>query len=220
MDLHIIIPKGRLEVVERDLMMLAAVISHLGLGKDAGGGMYEYGAQFNCEVFMMNPFCWCGRQDCPWCCSCTCPETALHYYIDGVDVGYEAYHRFEEEELAKCHTKEERSRKTKELRKRMQIVLEPVCDFCTTGLFPEYGTEPGRPAPNFWYKPTNLKIWWYKYIGRDMEYNRKFRMSEWQNIFRHCLEAVVEAADRRALERCEAASGDLGRDIYGRSRGD
>ena len=152
MDLHIIIPKGKLEVVERDLMILAAVISHFGLGKDAGGGMHEYGAQYNCEVFMMNPFCWCERQDCPWCCSCTCSNT-----------------------------------------------LEPTCDFCTTSLFPEYGTEPGRPAPNFWYKPTNLKIWWYKYIGRDMEYNRKFRMSEWQNIFRHCLEAVIEAADRKAF---------------------
>ena len=24
-------------------------------------------------------------------------------------------------------------------------------------------------APNFWHKPSGFKVWWYKYIGRDME---------------------------------------------------
>jgi hypothetical protein len=27
-------------------------------------------------------------------------------------------------------------------------------------------------APNFWHKPTDLRVWWYKYIGRDMKTNR------------------------------------------------
>lgn len=24
-------------------------------------------------------------------------------------------------------------------------------------------------APNFWHKPSGLRVWWYKYIGRGME---------------------------------------------------
>jgi len=180
MDVHLVIPSGSCGLIERDLWVLSAIINTLGLGGTDGGalgGLHDSGAQFNCEVFMMHPHCWCGRQDCPWCCRCTCPESTLHY------------------------SGEERGRKKKELRKRMQVVHEPVCEFCTTSLFPEYGTEPGRPAPNFWYKPTDFKVWWYKYIGRDMEYNRKVRVKEWNAIFRHCLEAVVEAADRRVVGR-------------------
>jgi hypothetical protein len=26
-------------------------------------------------------------------------------------------------------------------------------------------------APNFWHKPTGLKVWWYKYIGRGMVFS-------------------------------------------------
>lgn len=34
-----------------------------------------------------------------------------------------------------------------------------------TGVFARFN---GR-APNFWFKPSNFKLNWYKYIGRDME---------------------------------------------------
>lgn len=27
----------------------------------------------------------------------------------------------------------------------------------------------GGQAPNFWYKPTGFRVWWYKWIGRDNE---------------------------------------------------
>lgn len=54
-----------------------------------------YGAEYETDVFMMHPYCWCQRDECPWC-------------------------RAED------------------------------------------------PMPNFWYKPTDFRVWWYKYIGRDM----------------------------------------------------
>lgn len=29
----------------------------------------KYGIEIDNEVFMMNPFCWCDKEDCPWCAS-------------------------------------------------------------------------------------------------------------------------------------------------------
>lgn len=44
------------------------------------------------------------------------------------------------------------------------------CDCCLpAGAFAANGAEPKRGAPNFWHKPSGLKVWWYKYIGRGME---------------------------------------------------
>lgn len=31
--------------------------------------------------------------------------------------------------------------------------------------------ECSKDAPNFWHKPSGLKIWWYKYIGRGMDFH-------------------------------------------------
>lgn len=56
----------------------------------------KYGTNFENDTFMMHQFCWCGRDDCPWC-------------------------------------------------------------------------RENDKAPNFHYKPLDFKVWWYKYIGRDME---------------------------------------------------
>ena len=78
----------------------------------------KYGAVFENDIFMMHPFCWCDREDCPWC-------------------------------------REE------------------------------------NPAPNFHYKPTGLKVWWYKYIGRDMEHeNPPGDDTAVAKVVAHCLESL------------------------------
>jgi hypothetical protein len=41
-------------------------------------------------------------------------------------------------------------------------------------------------SPNFWYKPTDLKLHWYKWIGRDMEFSRKIPQKEWKQLLDHC----------------------------------
>jgi hypothetical protein len=51
------------------------------------------------------------------------------------------------------------------------------------------GQDINRCAPNFNHKPSNLKIWWYKYIGRGMEYNRDVTPGEFDKIIKHCLES-------------------------------
>ena len=48
----------------------------------------------------------------------------------------------------------------------------------------------GEEAPNFLHKPKNLRIWWYKWIGRDMEYNRKVDKAEWSQIYEDCIKSI------------------------------
>ncbi len=31
------------------------------------GGTYGYGARWDDKVFSMHPFCWCEKENCPWC---------------------------------------------------------------------------------------------------------------------------------------------------------
>lgn len=42
----------------------------------------------------------------------------------------------------------------------------------------EFGSEADSTAPNFWYKPLGLKVWWYKYIGRGMQANKTISYSD------------------------------------------
>lgn len=63
------------------------------------------------------------------------------------------------------------------------------CDFCSGSRFPLRGALPGTPAPNFWYKPTGVRIWWYKYIGRNMELS-SLGVTWWDGIVRRCLREV------------------------------
>lgn len=41
----------------------------------------KYGTNFENDVFMMHPFCWCEKDTCPWCCGCTCDDKKCSYCI-------------------------------------------------------------------------------------------------------------------------------------------
>lgn len=69
----------------------------------------KYGVHFKNEKFIMRPFCWCEKEDCPMC-------------------------------------------------------------------------RENDPEPNFWYKPLDFKVWWYKYIGRGVETNKKLTDLEFQQM--------------------------------------
>ena len=47
--------------------------------------------------------------------------------------------------------------------------------------------------PNFFYRPTGLAVYWYKYIGRGMSANREITLDEWQDVYDHCRRTVREA---------------------------
>lgn len=44
--------------------------------------------------------------------------------------------------------------------------------------------------PHFFYKPTDLKIMWYKYPFRDSYSNRLFTTEEFKDMLQHCLESL------------------------------
>jgi len=52
-------------------------------------------------------------------------------------------------------------------------------------------------APNFWYKPTDFKVTWYKFIGRGMKFNRKIGIAEAAEMLYRCV--VKGVADDPAL---------------------
>lgn len=65
-----------------------------------------------------------------------------------------------------------------------------TCDFHDR--YAEWHTENyhdsrcGVVRPNFWHKPSGLRVHWYKYIGRSMTINRSIEQSEWQKIYNEC----------------------------------
>ena len=45
--------------------------------------------------------------------------------------------------------------------------------------------------PNFWHKPTDLKIWWYKYIGRSQKINQDVSIDKMERIFEDCVKSII-----------------------------
>lgn len=138
------------------------------------GGEFGYGGHWDDDLFMMRPYCWCEREDCPWCAGCNCPAASFHYFVDGQEVRYQQYSDFFDSETGGLlfdrpeYEHEGWMRKADAANKRRTERHDPVCDHCLgKGMYAPY--PPGRGAPNFWHKPSGLMVWWYKYIGRSME---------------------------------------------------
>jgi hypothetical protein len=143
-QINIILPPTASTDIDNDLVELTRYLVESGYDDGSGGGYglggeYGYGINFENNVFMMHPFCWCGKRECGWCLECYCE-----------------------------------AKKIKE-----KYVTTNECD-----------NHSKERLPNFWYKPTNLKIHWYKWIGRDMEFNKDINDDEWEKILKHCIESI------------------------------
>ena len=44
--------------------------------------------------------------------------------------------------------------------------------------------------PNFYYKPTEVSVEWYKYALRDSYANREVKPDEWRKIMSECIKSV------------------------------
>lgn len=53
--------------------------------------------------------------------------------------------------------------------------------------------------PNFWFKPSDFRAKWYKWIGRDVETNRDLAAGELQLIFDACVASLPEKIRAKAL---------------------
>jgi hypothetical protein len=169
---------------------------------DPGAWATKYGTNYENDVFMMHEFCWCEREDCPWCCGCECDSEDVVYTVDGKPVTYEQWMQFYEDnvpdiEPGRCTDKQwaewERISDEINARRDWYIPVDKQCDFCRTGgISVAYGGEPGRGAPNFWYKPLDFKVWWYKYIGRSMETNKTLTDDQIRQVLEHCLDSLKD----------------------------
>lgn len=128
------------------------------------GGEFGYGAEYENDVFMMHPYCWCEQETCPWCMGCDCPESAYHYMVDGREVGYQAWMKFYKRLVPDWKDGgdwEEHMRLSDAANARREIVHDKVCDYCVK--------HNGEPAPNFRHKASGFEVRWYKWIGREMK---------------------------------------------------
>lgn len=106
-QIEIILPSGALGASINDTLIDTFLREFAEKNIEYEGQWAEkYGVNFENEKFLMHPYCWCEKPECPWCES-------------------------EEEKEA---------------------------------------------APNFWYKPLDFKVWWYKYIGRGTKTNKTLSM--------------------------------------------
>lgn len=200
MDVKIILPKGALGADKND-NFLDAMLRKIALAcpHDEGDWVEKYGTSFENDVFMMKPFCWCEREDCAWCGGCDCPDSAFHYFVDGKEVSGKEYQDFfvretyeklgiEESVFLHKYPKSKRDKwfKFAEVaNRRRDVKKDDVCDYCTgKGLFSQHGSIAGHGAPNFWHKPSGFRVWWYKYIGRDMEIENP---TELVSVLNECL---------------------------------
>lgn len=151
----------------RELTRAASLSGH-SLSGGLLGGEDGYGAYLSHPRWGMHPYCWCERDDCPWCRACTCPDGAEYFTVDGVRMDdWDAFYDsggFAGPGVRKIHK-----------------VPELACDWCSARVL---------QAPNFWHVPTGSWVTWYKYIGRDMVIHLN---APWSEILADCLEHMPVA---------------------------
>lgn len=181
-EVKIVFPTGHLGGGDGDL--LSTFLSSLAM-KHAGDDEWaeKYGTNFENDVFVMHPYCWCEEPTCLWCAGCQCPAAGCEYYLDGNLLSAHGWDEANQQiigELFGLHgrmTKPQRVEWEKRIAERdrrlLTVHLKRKHSCSPQGLMTDRESgldwQPRQSAPNFWYKPSGFKVWWYKYIGRDME---------------------------------------------------
>lgn len=215
------------------------IIRGLQPDRDGGGlgGRFGYGANFENDVFMMHPFCWCEGEDCLWCSGSGCqsppirePHRAGCYQErlaalqqqfgeretwDGGEYFHVSYgspnrKRYEKAKRELCRELKQDYKSGNEVRCSCGVDTEwkarydsCQCDWhLGRGIF-RFG--PATEAPHFWHKQSGFQVRWYKWIGRDMEFNREtLTGAQWHSILLECFESLPEGARTKAIEESEA----------------
>ena len=176
-EITIVLPQMSDDALSQSLRVLTQVISNRNPELDPGfglGGPDGYGHNVDCDLFMMHRYCWCEKSDCEWCAGCTCDQGLWSYWLDGREV------LFDEQEAFQCEWYYGPG--------GFKAWLDRGGEVATPRGTPEYDVQAARTetrkdpdrskwcrvcrgefgnAPNFHHKPTGLRVWWYKWIGRD-----------------------------------------------------
>ena len=217
-ELHF--PAGHLGATGEDdsltLIIRALSLKHAEPGKWAD----KYGADYEDDLILLHHYCWCEKETCMWCgAECGCAGLPVESYLDGqrIDDWSAANEQIVApmpQDVAEHGTREYREatkvfdKSIEERDRRLVMVYPPRVHTCRfKGMLedrPHYGLDwrPPSSAPNFWHKPSGVKVWWYKYIGRDMEYNRgTLTAEEWQQL----RSLVTEEDIRKVISEGEEA---------------
>jgi len=68
-ELRIILPECSDDMISEGLRYLTEILCK-NFSEDCHGGLggqYGYGFDYENEIFMMHPYCWCEKDDCKWC---------------------------------------------------------------------------------------------------------------------------------------------------------
>lgn len=163
------------------------------------GGAYGYGADFENDTFSIMPFYWD---------DCTCgweerydewhdanPHAEDCYQSELRRRGYWNYPKWDDFNPG-LPSHDETT--VYQLAREWELPEQGCAIHCTCGLNDrsiEWQRNNLHPIecpvvrPNFHYKPTGTMIWWYKYIGRGMDWNGIEPTYGWENV---CIESVED----------------------------
>lgn len=166
----------------------------------------HYGINYETDIFKMQPYCWkdcdCGYEQLvmQWekdnKHSETCYQTLVKNYL--IKKGYPedvyaigVYNKNLVESYRKDET-EIRNKLCKDF--GLSHPGDCTCNY-EIKLKEFYENENHKSScclvqPNFWYKPTDFKIMWYKYIGRDSYMNQNINVDDFVTIIDKCVESL------------------------------
>jgi hypothetical protein len=183
---QIIVPVGMMGAHEYDSMLdrILREIAEAASPDPKQEWAEKYGTHVETPVFAMHPYCWCDREDCPWCVGCDCDPDASAYFIDDERMPNSGAFYDRVYDLAGPPIDPSRTHVDK---------APPTCDYCTGAEWiTAHGGVAGNRAPNFWHRPTGLKVWWYKYIGRGTEIVGPERV-DLVELQRSCIASLADA---------------------------
>ncbi len=207
-EVRIVLPATEESLVAglmRELTKQIATSGHEVQSEGFLGGDYGYGAYFKNSVFQMLPFYWGD-----------CDDTCDYYQVlDDWDFlnphKPDCYQTF----LNSIHYEDTNTMQEKEGHSFRDNCTKIACEkygfnpdnsgalvHCTCGITGQYLNFIEKAVhnqaclmdkPNFIHLPTGTTVSWYKYIGRDMEYDKNLSYDKWQEIMADCLTSLKQS---------------------------
>lgn len=209
----IITPRGMFgATADSSPLELALCVIGVGFGEQ-GEWNAKYGASFENDTFLMKPFCWCESSNCPWCAGCGAFEAGCvacrshpeaQRAINAAERAARGLPNEPYQWLCDCGA-EEALEADRDMR---------GCDYHRgAGIFARFApwtVDPGRryyDPPNFWFKPDDFRVTWYKYIGRDMQANKDALSGDFlERVFATHPRGMTVAEAIAEMERQEEAT--------------
>lgn len=213
MDIEIVTPPVAESFIDDGLVEITKAISALApdrVSHGVLGGEFGYGAHWDNHLFTMRPFYW-GDCDCGWMeiedyddpHDAPCYQVELEREQRAAGVHWEQKHK-----MAYTSMRAIEDEIYERLTAKYGLSMYGCAVHCTCGRKDRYEAwfaanklgsgESGHAdncaviLPNFHYKPTGLKIEWYKWIGRSMEFDpAPPTAAEWADIMLRCLSSIA-----------------------------